>query len=276
MLQTNLSSSPYHYNWDKNGVYVSTCNDTMPEAFISINKNRIKHYKDKIVKNKSIVYLKDKTNFELELFNPTCYSYGIKITFNGIDTNYSKLIIRPGQRIYLDRFLDDNHKFIYNTYEISNNEQLQNAIKGNGNIEISFYREKVSSTITCTNLPNYYTFNDTISHNYSGGNAFNSSITTNTNISQYKTYTSGINTSASTYTIETGRIERGEESAQKFNDTYLSLNSYPDIVYSIKILPVSQKNVYYQDIIAHRNYCHNCGKKVKAKDKFCSNCGTKL
>lgn len=272
MLQTSLSSSPYTYKWSDNGVYASICNDTMPEAFISVNKNRIKHYKDKAIKNKSIVYLKDKTNFQIELFNPTCYSYGVKITFNGVDTNYSKLIIRPGQRIYLDRFLDDNHQFIYNTYEVNNNEQLQKAIKDNGNIEISFYKERSITCFTSTTLPyNVYALNDNLNNQYTIKNDLSSSITTASN---YKAYTDGINTSAST--IETGRIERGNESTQKFENTYINLESYPDIVYTIKILPVSQKNVYYQDIIAHRNYCHNCGKKVKVKDKFCSNCGIKL
>ena len=51
-------------------------NNTAPQAFITINKNRVKQFGNK-------VYLSDKTNFEIELFNPTQFKYGVKFKMNG-------------------------------------------------------------------------------------------------------------------------------------------------------------------------------------------------
>ena len=280
MLQTNQnSSSPYTYTY--NGL---NNKELKPEVFISVNKNRIKHYKNKDSYNNSIVYLKDKTSFQLELFNPTQYTYGAEIVINGINNSGYKLLIRPGQRIFLDRFLDKDSKFIFNTYEVSgNNNEVKEAIKNNGLIKVSFYKEKESK-----NFMWYYANNGII---YSGSNSsFNTNITcsdvssvptalySNSIISQSfndsSASTLDINTNANK--IETGRIEYGNKSNQKLESTYADLNWYADITYEIKILPESQKILSNKDIIQHRNYCSNCGKKVKAKDKFCSNCGNKL
>lgn len=274
MLTTNQnSSSLYTYT----GYYD---NGLKPEVFVSVNKNRLKHYKDKNLYNNSIVYLKDKTSFQLELFNPSQYTYGAEITINGINNSGNKLLIRPGQRIFLDRFLDNDSKFMFNTYEVSiNSNEVKEAIKNNGLISASFYKEKIyngSITWTCNNYFNTWTSNSTPNIIWKDPFTFEDSGSVSTSVMNSSASTLAMNTNTATNTIETGRIEYGDKSNQKFETKYVDLYQYPDITYEIRILPQSQKILSNKDIIHHRNYCTNCGKKVKAKDKFCSNCGTKL
>jgi hypothetical protein len=76
---------------------------------ITSNKNRIKQYE-------SSVYLKDGQQFELEIFNPHQFKVLAKISINGKEISQAGLVIRPGQRIYLERYLDIAKKFKFETY----------------------------------------------------------------------------------------------------------------------------------------------------------------
>ena len=73
--------------------------------------------------------------------------------------------------------------------------------------------------------------------------------------------------------IETGRIEEGSHSNQRFNNVYKDFELWPFKIEYIKILPFSQKQVNTNDI--SKRYCHNCGRKLNQKYKFCPFCGTK-
>lgn len=55
----------------------------------------------------------------------------------------SGLVIKPGQRVYLDCFIDDKKKFIFNTYEIENTSESIEATSKNGLLEVFFYKEDV-------------------------------------------------------------------------------------------------------------------------------------
>jgi membrane protease subunit (stomatin/prohibitin family) len=75
--------------------------------------------------------------------------------------------------------------------------------------------------------------------------------------------------------IETGTIEKGETSKQKFSTSERSFlyNSFHNVEWHI--LPKSQQPVSSKDI--NKTYCTECGTKiVKSTFKFCPNCGTKL
>ena len=107
---------------------------------------------------------------------------------------------------------------------------------------------------------------------------------TNNSSNTYST-TSVINTVTNTFegpnirslkskkSIETGRIEKGEKSNQKFSSSNETFNSWMSHRLDFKILPLSNKNNTSEDI---KHYCTECGTKTKSKYKFCPTCGNKL
>lgn len=109
-----------------------------PTAKIAVKKNVVKVYEtDKVNK----VFLKDGTEFEIELFNPTKDVVLCKFKLNGKFTNDGGLILNPGQRVFLERYLDESKKFVFETYTVDNTPEALQAIQDNGSIEVSFYKE---------------------------------------------------------------------------------------------------------------------------------------
>ena len=93
------------------------------------------------------VYLNDGDEFQIQIFNPYSYVIGASIVFND-DThiNPKMLVIRPGERVWLERYLDDDKKMVFSTYEVSNSRAAKEAIRNNGVVRIEFYRERDKST----------------------------------------------------------------------------------------------------------------------------------
>jgi len=107
------------------------------EAHIALNKGRLKEY------HGNTVYLKDESNFQVELFNGEQDTFGVILELNGSPISTSKLVLKPGERVFLDRYIDDQVKFLFETYEVDgDDEQVQEAIKNNGNVFVKFYKEK--------------------------------------------------------------------------------------------------------------------------------------
>ena len=89
------------------------------------------------------VFLKDGDEFEIELFNPLTVSVLADIKLNGQSISKTGLVIKPGQRVYLDCFIDDRKKFKFSTYEIENSGEALDATQNNGVLEVFFYKEDV-------------------------------------------------------------------------------------------------------------------------------------
>jgi len=89
------------------------------------------------------VFLNDGDDFEIELFNPLAVSVLADIKLNGQSISKTGLVIKPGQRVYLDCFIDDRKKFKFSTYEIEANLESINATQNNGLLEVFFYKEDV-------------------------------------------------------------------------------------------------------------------------------------
>ena len=101
-----------------------------PTLFITKDKHRVKQH------GNQTVYLKNGEEFELELFNPTPKKVLAQITLNEISLG-NGIILRPGERVFLERYLDDAKKFIFETYTVDkNNKQVLDAIKGAGAQEL--------------------------------------------------------------------------------------------------------------------------------------------
>jgi methionyl-tRNA synthetase len=75
-------------------------------------------------------------------------------------------------------------------------------------------------------------------------------------------------------TIETGRVEEGSHSDQKFQSVNKSFDHFPFHTVEYKLMPISQKLNTVADINVKR-YCTNCGHKLAKTNNFCSKCGKK-
>jgi hypothetical protein len=241
-----------------------------PTAHITKKKSRLKVY------NGHIVFLNDKDNFEFEIHNPKQHPVLCKIKLNGEYISNSGVVLKPGQRVFLERFFDSNNKFEFSTYEIKDAPQNRSAIDLNGDVLIEFYDEQKKNVYpynTFTYLGNTGTITTTPYYN----NAFTTTSSgTLTNYNATLTSSNTINTSVAgsyTSTIDTGRVERGDKSDQSFTNSYEQFNSFTSNTIRFKILPLSTKNKNVEEI---RQYCTECGTKVKKNYKFCPSCGNKI
>lgn len=275
---------------------------TEPTAFITKGKQRVKQY------NNDTVYLHNGEEFELELFNPTSDKVLAKIKLNGNSIG-SGIVLRPGERVFIERYLDEARKFRFQTYEVNgDNDDVQRAIANNGDVEVTFYKEEIPwnypSITWTTPWPTWgtYTYTGGVGSTTFGG----SSSSWDTLKDQSVMYSNSLGdnevksfacmdsldfspASASvtapirskqpksrklSKSVETGRVDKGSHSNQSFNYDYSSFNSYWTWKTEWKILPVSQKPVVSEDI---KVFCTNCGtRRKKSSHKFCPNCGTRF
>ena len=276
--------------------YVVNSGTESPQAWVAIKRNRQKIYNGQ---GKSQVYLKDGQEFQIELFNPTQTRYLVKFKINGNYSSDRGLILNPGQRYFLDRFIDEDRKLAFSTYEIEDSKAAKKAIEKNGLLEVEFYSEtflhgNIISYPKIYNTPNWsqpiwttnpstfwYGTSNGISNNAGGSSTLTLAGSTINNVA----YTSGTVNCGTTYTstsnyssvvndasIETGRVEKGEKSDQLFEQGYGTFGSWASYVTTVQIIPLSQKPAEAQEI---RSYCTGCGSRIKKQTwKFCPNCGT--
>jgi hypothetical protein len=239
------------------------------------------------------VFLEDKEEFEIELFNPLTVSVLADIKLNGQSISKTGLVVKPGQRVYLDCFIDDKKKFVFSTYEIDGGLESLDATQNNGLLEVFFYKEDVITldnwqtkfgriivekyypynpypwylhtthnpytiyggtigtggygTTTLTNGVNINPSIGTITTNNAVYNSqsINSSYTTDLNVSYGGTT---VNNLFSVNNIETGRVEKGEKSKQKFTEVDMDFEKHYIASTIIQILPESRKPVETKDI----------------------------
>ena len=262
-------------------------NTTTKSAHIAVKNSRLKTYKSQNT-NSDVVYLKDGDEFQIELFNPYEYSVLAKIWMNDTIISESGLVLKPGQRVFLERYIDTNNKFVFRTYEVDGTDkEVQNAIKSNGSVKVIYYREKVvqnsgyvvninpswrgwNTPNTGTPMPWCGTTITTNNSNFVGGStitntAFYSSSTANVSLP-------GEPTLSTSY--ETGRVEKGSSSNQNFSSVFMEFENYPCETIYMQILAESNKPAEISDL---RNYCSGCGTRMKKQTwKFCPSCGTKI
>jgi len=239
-------------------------------ANITIGRNRVKTY----TKDVDCVYLKDGQKFEIELFNPNTYKVLAKIKMNGQHISSSGIVLNPGQRVYLERYLDSNNAFLFSTYEIDGTTEALRAISENGNFEVEFYSEYIPLN---SNWNSNYWNGNIVPLSYGAGTANPYTVycsATTTVGSGNSTLTSATLHEQAKGSLETGRVEKGESTSQSFTKDNGSYNSFPMNTVSIKMLPTSAKPVEVNEI---RNYCTSCGTRAKkASWKYCPSCGEKI
>ena len=270
-------------------------------AKLAINKSLLKEYSNS--SNERIVYMNDGMEFQIQVFNPYSYVIGVSFEFNNHNKTSQLLVLRPGERVWLDRFLDDESKLLFSTYQVGVSKVVQEAIKDNGTLCIKFYKERENKPrvsyikeyqpcgtidVYYNNIGNSYCLDDNININCASStnicsaidcslSLINSSITQTSAASTCTSYSSSTLTKSSPLpkfkSIETGRIEKGSHSNQKFKNVYKDFEYLPFNTEYIKILPTSQKQINSNDL--KKKYCYECGKKLNPKFKFCPSCGAK-
>lgn len=279
-------------------MYYSTTAPKVPTANICISKSRLKVY------NKAgelpTYYLQGGTEFQIELSNPTTDVILAKIILNGKAISQGGLVLNPGQRVFLERYLDVAQKFKFDTYEVSNSSEMQEAIVNNGDLKVEFYQEQEPIRYQNFSKPdftygpglNWYNTSNLI------GSATNSTSNLYCNIADFNVAGSATNSTSNLYgtsslgltdfnvaglakprlkkskLIETGRVEMGSESDQQFQSVNKSFQHLPFHTIEYKLLPISQKVNTIEDVNV-KVYCTQCGSKLGKTDRFCSSCGNK-
>jgi hypothetical protein len=255
-----------------------------PEAFITKGKKRIKQFDGQ-------VYLSDGDEYEIELFNPTQEVVLAKIKIDGDYIAGGGIVLRRGERVFLERFLDSPEKFKFSTYVVNgNNTEVQDAIANNGYVEIEFYSEYKPTfpnrtlysgpSYTYSNSPSVINGNPiTYTTTGNSGNFTLTSGTTSTstfyNTSLTANTLEGPNIRNLSNKVETGTTEKGSSSEQSFQHTNKTFNQFSFWNVAWQILPLSQKQYTAEEV--GTNYCGNCGaKRKKSSFKFCPHCGNKF
>lgn len=276
-------------------------------AKIAVNKSLLKEYT-----SDRIVYLEDGQEFQIQLFNPYTYTVGVAIRLNG-DSDNNYLVLRPGERVWLERHLDNSKKFKFSTYFVEDSKEAKEATTYNGSVIVSFYKERKREifrpTVSCspknwwdnvdinstpltfagsTPVEDYATrilysgTNDKLNVNPSSAVNGIRGIDASTRYCQTTmNCDNDINTSPQIYeystlassSIETGRIEEGSHSNQQFESVDKDFELLPFYSESIKLMPKSRKAITSDDL--NKRYCHQCGRKLSQKYKFCPFCGAK-
>ena len=269
-----------------------------PMAYITVKKGRKK------IKN-GVVFMDNGTEFEVELANPTQNTVLSKISVNNKLISYSGIVLRPGERVFLERYLDDSSKFKFETYNVSGNaEEIKKAIEMNGLIKVEFFNEDTTPQITSTNV-NTPSIGDYLTSTYTTytnttGSRYLDDMTYNTAEMHNSLYTipliygnigtclNPVNSwekvgavlppkrNLSTKSTETGRVEKGSQSNQNFQTVNKKFYHFTTNVVEFHIKPTSQMHFDVKDINKMNKYCTKCGRKSKQNDNFCSGCGNRF
>ena len=242
-----------------------------PQAYITKRKQRVKQFD-------GLVYLNNGDEYQIELFNPTPNHILAKIKVDNSYLSGGGIVLRPGERVFLERFLDSNNKFVFRTYEVGKEAVNLGAIDNNGYVEIEFFNEyKPSQSYWGGNSGSTLTLNGGITYttNTLGLATFTTTGTSNAFYSNNAVPTSYTGPNIRSTKIETGTTEKGSNSNQQFTNSNRQFLGYSFCNVAWRILPTSQKRYHKEELSIA--YCGECGAKRK-KDtfKFCPHCGTKF
>ena len=256
----------------------------VPTANLAVNKSRIKIYNKQ--GEMPTYYLQKGQEFQIELFNPTTQVVLAKITLNGKAISQGGLVLNPGQRVFLERYLDVAKKFLFDTYEVANTNEVKEAIENNGDFKVEFYRERQpvynnpfiltngsSTTLNGGNTiyggPNY---GSGILRGSSAG-GYVGQTTTNINGSAPTFTTNSMNTLGLTCTssyssqIPTADVFFNNTSGEVTMDGMLSFDN-SNVTYSQKTLPIKRLKLKSKSIETGRvEQGSSSDQKIKTVDK---------
>lgn len=259
----------------------------LPSASILLRNQMSSSFDESRIYNENTVFMENKQEFSIKLFNPSRKKIGVQIGLNG-ELSKHLIVLKPGEDITIDRFIDNNSKMVFETYNYDDSNPLaSNAVANNGIIDVKFFNEKETYNIfntntTSTNITNINTTttNTTLNSNY--GTFTGSFQTTNLTNNHNVLYSSDNKTKSSnkrsrvlpSETIkETGMVSKGDKSDQSFigDNTNFEITSFHTYRFFIK--PNSDKPYEEQEV---REYCTQCSYRIRNKKwNYCPKCGNK-
>lgn len=266
---------------------MNNSNNTNYQAKLAVSKSLLKEYRTS--DSPRTVYMSGGTEFQIQLFNPKSTEIACRVFINDEELS-NMIVLRPGERLWLERFTDRAEKFLFETYTVDGNgAQVRGAIKDNGTIRVQFYYKKNQyrwpQTLTAYNSYTWshapYPAISTIYYNSTDDLGCKSNYYCNVSdtancapVSSCITTTDALSSDVNSKEMETGRITRGSHSNQAFESVDMEFESWSYQTETLKILPVSQKPMCSEDLV--KRYCPMCGRKVVEKYKFCPYCGKQL
>ena len=266
-------------------------NTTNPVAAIAICNGRTK---DQLPKCGNAYYLRDGQEFIIMLYNPTPRKVAAKIFING-RAEQAMLVLRPGQRAWIERFIDTDRKFKFETYEVDDTAEGRAATADNGKVRVEFYDEAwpqppqviyvekpVYAPVYTPQWPYqpqpwveqpYYRQQFYCSTNGTGGGTLSCGFTGANGPSGNSSQQVGVccdSVSAEAPQMETGRVEKGNVSEQRFGVSNDSFNSFYSHVEEFVLMPEK-----YRPVEKVKAYCVKCGRAQKPGDAYCAACGNK-
>ena len=206
---------------------------TVPTANIAVNKSRIKVYNTE--GEMPTYYLQSGQEFQIEIFNPTTEVVLAKITLNNKALSQGGLVLNPGQRVFLDRYLDVAKKFLFDTYEVANTNEVKKAIENNGDVKVEFFRERVQqylgSSLTLQGSGTY------------GGSFGNPTWVTNTGGYVHNINGSTCTTGNATFTSTSANINGVANAALYSSSVTMDSLSSSDITYSQRTEPAKKSKL---------------------------------
>jgi hypothetical protein len=224
--------------------------------------------------------MKDQTEFEIELYNPTKEKIMAMIEMNGSPISDSGIILKPGQRVFLERFLDNEKKFLYETYVVNNNKETKEAIQNNGKVMVRFHKESKPRPRSLTygsvfNGSSGFGYSEIIYTDYKYNNpgiTHNTNDFIGTNNNFFTNSFANTDISNSMRKVETGSVEEGSQSNQELKSTHGNFEWFYTWSNEWQIMPNSQQPVQVKDLV---DRCAKCKTKLKSNHKFCPECGEK-
>jgi hypothetical protein len=224
---------------------------------------------------KGKVYLNDGEEFQIELYNPLTQCALADIKLNGNSISKGGLVLRPGERFYLDCFIDDKKKFVFGTYEVEATDESMESITKNGLLEVYFYKESAKSidrsrfdrliverhyypytnpwTPTWVTTPNVYC--GTVNSISTSGYYNNVTIGTTTNSTLSIGDNIQLNNSSSIPigrvekdSFETGRVEKGSDSKQEFDEVDIDFDNFYISSTILELLPESRRPIETKEL----------------------------
>lgn len=263
-------------------------------AKIAINKSLLKEYG-----SDRTVYMQDGDQFQIQLFNPETCTVGANVVIEG-ESIGGLIVLRPGERVWLERYVGNQRKFKFGTYEIDGSDKdAVNAIRDNGTVKVEFFREWKDFSFGRAFIQSFDGGKGFDYYHGTGGNSSGiylrtsssgdcnpSDVTLDAGICQSFTscYCDTAQTaelsarcnsaSAGIQAMETGKVGKGDWSSQQMNQVDANFFSVPFHTETMRILPKSRKPVGSKDLA--KLYCPYCGRKVKTKFRFCPFCGKEI
>lgn len=253
-----------------------------PSAWVVAPKDRgrksVKFDTKSDTETKGKVYLNDGEEFQIELHNPLTECALADIKLNGNSISKGGLVLRPGERFYLDCFIDDKKKFIFSTYEVEDTDDSMESIAKNGLLEVFFYKESAKSidrsrlnkviverhyypyqtnpywqTTPWYTTPNIYCNTGNIGTTFTTNmppcnTTYSSSINLNNLTGSLTTGNNAIPINSINSNIETGRIEKGENSDQKFDEVDMDFDNFYISSTVLELLPESRRPIETKEL----------------------------